>query len=249
MTACALCSAAAARSPSAPFDVGENTRQVCGRFGVVSLHPEGMRHLGEAPGQAAQRASLRRRANRSKGVAFERGGSDARRGRGSGGHGGDGRPPARWPQWALTPNSSRGPRPSAIARQIGQRNAGGRTSGAGVRRPRAAPASRTEELASAGAGRHRLAVGFGEPRRQRWLTSSSRNMPSSATVASAIARRRARPARGVKAGPVPSQTSCETIATPHAYTGRASRSRRARLRSPPRRSARAEVSATRGAAA
>ena len=29
------------------FDVGENARQVCGRFGVVSLHPEGMRHLGE----------------------------------------------------------------------------------------------------------------------------------------------------------------------------------------------------------
>jgi hypothetical protein len=58
------------------------------------------------------------------------------------------------------PHSSRGPRPSAIGRQIGQRNAGGRTSGAGVRRPRAATASRTEELASAGAGRHRLAVGF-----------------------------------------------------------------------------------------
>ena len=59
MTACALCSAAAARSPSAPFDVRENARQVCGRFGVVSLHPEGMRHLGEAPGQAAKRAGLR----------------------------------------------------------------------------------------------------------------------------------------------------------------------------------------------
>ena len=118
------------------FDVGENARQVCGRFGVVSLHPEGMRHLGEAPGQAAKRAGLRRRANRSKGVVVARGGSDARRGRGSGSHGGDGRPPARWPQWALTPNSSRGLGPSAIARQMGQRNAGGRTSGAGIRRPR-----------------------------------------------------------------------------------------------------------------
>jgi hypothetical protein len=62
------------------FDVGENARQVCGRFGVVSLHPEGMRHLGEAPGQAAKRAGLRRRANRSQGVALEREGSDARRG-------------------------------------------------------------------------------------------------------------------------------------------------------------------------
>ena len=85
------------------FDVGENARQVCGRFGVVSLHAEGMRHLGEAPGQAAKRAGLRRRANRSKGVALEMEGSDARRGRGSGSHDGDGRPPARWPQWALTP--------------------------------------------------------------------------------------------------------------------------------------------------
>ena len=62
------------------FDVGENARQVCGHFGVVSLHPEGMRHLGEAPGQAANRAGLRRRANRSKGVALERKGSDGRRG-------------------------------------------------------------------------------------------------------------------------------------------------------------------------
>ena len=157
-----------------------------GCFGVVSLHADGMRDLGEAPGQAAKRAGLRGRASRSKGVALESGGRDARRGRGSG-HDGDGRPPASWPQWALTPilRASRGPRPSAMARQIGQRNAGGRTSGAGVRRPRAAPASRTEELA---------------------------------------------------AGPVPSQTSCETIATPHAYTGRASRSRRARLRSPVRAS-------------
>ena len=57
------------------FDVRENARQVCGRFGVVSLHPEGMRHLGEAPGQAAKRPGLRRRANRSKGVVLERGGT------------------------------------------------------------------------------------------------------------------------------------------------------------------------------
>ena len=41
------------------FDVGENARQVCGRFGVVSLHPEGMRHLGEGPGQAAKRPGHR----------------------------------------------------------------------------------------------------------------------------------------------------------------------------------------------
>ena len=47
------------------FDVGENAREVCGRFGVVSLHPQGMRHLGEAPGQAAKRPGLRRRGNRS----------------------------------------------------------------------------------------------------------------------------------------------------------------------------------------
>ena len=125
------------------------------------------------------------------------------------------------------------PRTMAIARAAARGRPDERCTHQAVpRRPR----SRTEELASAGAGRHRLAVGFARTRRHRWLTGSSRDMPSSATVASAIARRRERPARGVKAGPVPSQTSCETIATPHAYTGRASRSRRARLRSPVRAS-------------
>jgi hypothetical protein len=119
------------------------------------------------------------------------------------------------------------PRTMAIARAAARGRPDERCTHQAVpRRPR----SRTEELASAGGGRHRLAVGLREPRRHRWLTGSSRDMPSSATVASAIARRRERPARGVKAGPVPSQASCETIATPHAYTGRASRSRRARLR-------------------
>jgi hypothetical protein len=86
-----------------PFDVGEDTREVSELFGVVSLHAQGMRDLGEAPGQAAKRAGLRRRASRPKGVALDSGGSDARRGRGSGGHDDDSRPPARWPQWALNP--------------------------------------------------------------------------------------------------------------------------------------------------
>jgi hypothetical protein len=137
------------------FDVGENAREVCGRVGVVSLHPQGMRHFGEAPRQAATRPGLRRRANRSKGVVVASGGSDAGRGRRGGSHDGDGRSPARWPQWALTPNSSRGPGPSAIARQIGQRNAGARTSGAGIGRPAPLQRVQTAELASAGPGRHR----------------------------------------------------------------------------------------------
>jgi hypothetical protein len=95
------------------LDVGENARQVCGRLRVVSLHPQGMRHLGQAPGQAAERPGLRRLANRSKGVVVAGGRSGARRARGGGGHGGDGRPPAGCWQWALTPTSSRGPGPSA----------------------------------------------------------------------------------------------------------------------------------------
>ena len=82
MTACCALLGCGREIAERAFDVGKNAREVCGRFGVVSLHPEGMRHLGEAPGQAAQRAGLRRRANRSNGVALERGGSDARRGRG-----------------------------------------------------------------------------------------------------------------------------------------------------------------------
>ena len=95
------------------------------------------------------------------------------------------------------PHSSLCPRPPAIGRQIGQQNPRGRTSGTGVKRPVAAPASRTEELAS---GVQRNTV-------LRW---------------------------GLRELAV--STSCETIATPHAYTGRASRSRRARLRSPVRAS-------------
>jgi len=90
------------------FDVGEHARQVYGRLTVVSLHPQGMCHLGQAPGQAAKRPGLRRPANRSKGVVVAGGGSDARRTRGGGGHGGDGRPSAGWWQWALIPSSSRG---------------------------------------------------------------------------------------------------------------------------------------------
>jgi hypothetical protein len=86
-----------------PFDVGEDTREVSEPFGVVSLHAQSMRDLGEAPGQAAQRAGLRRCASRSKGVALDSEGSGARRGRGSGGHDGDGRRPATRPQWALNP--------------------------------------------------------------------------------------------------------------------------------------------------
>ena len=76
-------------------------------------------------------------------------------------------------------------------------------------------------------------------------------MPSSATVASAIARRRARPARGVKAGPVPSQTSLRDHCHPaRVYRSRVAQPRRSRsamgFARRPRRGAQAPLPDARG---
>jgi hypothetical protein len=168
------------------FDVGKNARKVCGRFGVVSLHPEGMRDLGEAPAQAAKRAGLRRSANRSNGVALERGGSDARRGRGVGSHDGDGRPPARWSQWALTPIPLEA---QVHRRSVARSGSRPRTAGRAVQAssgpsplqrvgPRASPTGVLADTPLA-VGLRELAVSVGlrvrrgtRPRARRWLPRS-----------------------------------------------------------------------------
>jgi hypothetical protein len=85
------------------FDVGEDSGEAWELLGVASLHADRMRDLGEAAGQAVKRASLSGRARRTTSVALNSEGSGARRGRGSGGHDGDGRWPATRPQWALNP--------------------------------------------------------------------------------------------------------------------------------------------------
>ena len=126
MTACALCSAAAARSPSAPSMPRKRPpglRALRGGQPAPGGHAPPRR--GTGPGSQATRPQATRQPSKRVRVAGEGatlGGVQevvvmvAMVGRRPGG-----------PRWALTPNSLRGPGPWAAAPGGGQRPAGGRT--------------------------------------------------------------------------------------------------------------------------
>ena len=93
------------------------------------------------------------------------------------------------------------------------------------------PRSRTEELASAGAGRHRLAVGFARtsPSPLAYWFVAGHALERDCGLRDRAAQGKARTWREGWPGAIADEL--RDHATPHAYTGRASRSRRARLRS------------------
>jgi hypothetical protein len=115
------------------------------------------------------------------------------------------------------PHSSRGPSPSAIGRQTGQQNAGGRTSGAASGRP--SPLQRVgSQTPPCGRSCANSPSALGYEFVAQHALERVGGLRDRAAQGNAGTGREGR--RGAMAD------SCETIATPRAYTGRTSRSRR-----------------------
>ena len=225
ITACALCSAAAARSPSALSMSAKTPARSAGasRWSASTRRAcaTSARHRARQPSEpASDDAPTVRTASLSKGEGATLGGVGAvgvmmaMVGPRPGG------------RMGTDPHSSLCPSPPAIGRQIGQQNPRGRTSGTGVKQPVAAPASRTEELASGSATKHRLAVGFARTRCQRCVTTASRGTRPRARWWYPRATRDACTGREGWAG---AMHAGSRRCARHASTGSVSRSRRARL--------------------